>query len=207
MDVPAKDLGLVIVDEEQRFDVAQKEALRQLRLRVDGLAMSATPIPRTLQISLSGLRDISVVETPPSGRRPIATHVGEYDEALVREALRREHARGGRLLPAQPGRDDRGGHGGPARAALHDLRIVSAHGQMAEHELEDVMLAFVRGEADVLVATSIIEAGLDIPQANTLVVERADQLGLSQLYQIEAGRSGRDRPRVPALPRRGHPGA
>jgi transcription-repair coupling factor (superfamily II helicase) len=190
MDVQPKDLGLVIVDEEQRFGVAQKEALRQLRLRVDVLAMSATPIPRTLQISLSGLRDISVVETPPSGRRPIATHVGEYDEALVQEALRREHARGGQsfYLHNRVETIEEAAEG--LRAVLHDLRIVSAHGQMAEHELEDVMLAFVRGEADVLVATSIIEAGLDIPQANTLVVERADQLGLSQLYQIR-GRVGR----------------
>jgi transcription-repair coupling factor (superfamily II helicase) len=190
MDVQPKDLGLVIVDEEQRFGVAQKEALRQLRLRVDVLAMSATPIPRTLQISLSGLRDISVVETPPSGRRPIATHVGEYDEAQVRDALHREHERGGQsfFLHNRVETIEEAAEG--LRAILPGLRIVTAHGQMHEHELEDVMLAFVRGEADVLVATSIIESGLDIPQANTLVVERADQLGLSQLYQIR-GRVGR----------------
>ena len=190
MDVQPKDLGLVIVDEEQRFGVAQKEALRRLRLRVDVLAMSATPIPRTLQISLSGLRDISVIETPPPGRRPIATHVGEYDEALVTEALRREHARGGQSFYLHNRVETIEAAAEGLRALLPDLRIATAHGQMAEHELEDVMLAFVRGEADVLVATSIIEAGLDIPQANTLVVERADQLGLSQLYQIR-GRVGR----------------
>jgi transcription-repair coupling factor (superfamily II helicase) len=190
MDVQPKDLGLVIVDEEQRFGVAQKESLRQLRLKVDVLAMSATPIPRTLQISLSGLRDISTIETPPPGRRPIATHVGEHDDAMVAEALRREHARGGqsfylhnRVETIQEAAD-------ALRAMVPELSILTAHGQMHEHELEDVMLAFVRGEADVLVATSIIESGLDIPQANTLVVERADQLGLSQLYQIR-GRVGR----------------
>jgi transcription-repair coupling factor (superfamily II helicase) len=190
MDVQPKDLGLVIVDEEQRFGVAQKEALRQLRLKVDVLALSATPIPRTLQISLSGLRDISVIETPPPGRRPIATHVGEYDEGLVVEALRREAARGGQSFYLHNRVETIEEAGATLRALLPDLRIVTAHGQMPEHELEEMMLAFVRGEADVLVATSIIESGLDIPQANTLVVERADQLGLSQLYQIR-GRVGR----------------
>jgi transcription-repair coupling factor (superfamily II helicase) len=190
MDVQPKDLGLVIVDEEQRFGVAQKESLRQLRLKVDVLAMSATPIPRTLQISLSGLRDISVIETPPPGRRPIATHVGEYDDALVAEALRREAARGGQsffLHNRVETMDEAAAH---LRELVPELRFVTAHGQMHEHELEDVMLSFVRGEADVLVATSIIESGLDIPQANTLVVDRADALGLSQLYQIR-GRVGR----------------
>jgi transcription-repair coupling factor (superfamily II helicase) len=190
MDVQPKDLGLVIVDEEQRFGVAQKERLRQLRLRADVLAMSATPIPRTLQISLSGLRDISVIETPPSGRRPIATHVLEYDEPLVVEALRREAGRGGQSFYVHNRVETIDEAADRLRALAPELRIVTAHGQMAEHELEDVMLSFVRGEADVLVATSIIESGLDIPQANTLVVERADQLGLSQLYQIR-GRVGR----------------
>jgi transcription-repair coupling factor (superfamily II helicase) len=190
MDVQPKDLGLVIVDEEQRFGVAQKEALRALRLRTDVLAMSATPIPRTLQISLSGLRDISVIETPPPGRRPIATHVGEYDEAMVVEALRREAARGGQSFYVHNRVETIDDAAETLRALVPELRVVTAHGQMHEHELEDVMLAFVRGEADVLVATSIIESGIDIPQANTLIVERADQLGLSQLYQIR-GRVGR----------------
>ena len=191
MDVQPKDLGLVIVDEEQRFGVAQKEALRQLRLRADVLAMSATPIPRTLQISLSGLRDISVIETPPPGRRPIATHVRRVRRAGGgRGPAPRGRPRGPELLPAQPRRDDRGGRLRSCGRWCPELTIVTAHGQMAEHELEDVMLTFVRGEADVLVATSIIESGLDIPQANTLVVERADRLGLSQLYQIR-GRVGR----------------
>ena len=190
MDVQPKDLGLVIVDEEQRFGVSQKESLRQLRLKVDVLAMSATPIPRTLQISLSGLRDISVIETPPAGRRPIATHVGEYDEALVVEALRREKERGGQSFYVHNRVETIDEASEALRALVPGLSIVTAHGQMAEHELEEVMLAFVRGEADVLVATSIIESGIDIPQANTLVVERADALGLSQLYQIR-GRVGR----------------
>ena len=190
MDVQPKDLGLVIVNEEQRFGVAQKESLRQLKLRVDVLAMSATPIPRTLQISLSGLRDISTIETPPPGRRPIATHVGEYDEVLVAEALRREAARGGQSFFLHNRVETIRGAGEMLRGLVPELRFLTAHGQMAEHELEDVMLAFVRGEADVLVATTIIESGLDIPQANTLIVNRADQLGLSQLYQIR-GRVGR----------------
>jgi transcription-repair coupling factor (superfamily II helicase) len=189
-DVIPKDLGLVVLDEEQRFGVAQKELLRSLRLEVHVLALSATPIPRTLHMSLSGLRDISIIETPPEGRQPIRTHVGEYDEELVKTALEREHARGGqsfylhnrvetideaaeklsRLVPAQ--------------------RVLVAHGQMAERELEERMHAFLAGDADVLVSTTIIESGIDIPEANTLVVERADALGLAQLYQIR-GRVGR----------------
>ncbi|MEW6581928.1 MAG: transcription-repair coupling factor, partial [Actinomycetota bacterium] len=190
MDVQPKDLGLVILDEEQRFGVAQKEALRKLRLRVDVLSMSATPIPRTLQMSMSGLRDISVIETPPPGRRPIATHVGEYDDELVREALRREQDRGGQSFYLHNRVETIEEAAEHVRSLVPDLRVMVAHGQMAESQLEDAMLGFVRGEADVLVATSIIEAGLDIPSANTLVVERADQLGLSQLYQIR-GRVGR----------------
>ena len=178
------------MDEEQRFGVAQKEALRQIRLRVDVLAMSATPIPRTLQISLSGLRDISVIETPPAGRRPIATHVGEHDERLVQEALRREAARGGQSFYLHNRVETIEEAAESVRALVPELSVAVAHGQMHEHQLEEVMMAFVRGEADVLVATSIIESGLDIPRANTLVVERADLLGLSQLYQIR-GRVGR----------------
>ncbi|MFN8109570.1 MAG: transcription-repair coupling factor [Thermoleophilia bacterium] len=190
MDVHPKDLGLVVVDEEQRFGVAQKEALRQLRVRVDVLAMSATPIPRTLQISLSGLREISVIETPPQGRRPIATHVSEYQEAVVQEALLHEAERGGQSFYLHNRVETIEQAAERVRALVPDLRVVVAHGQMHEHQLEDVMMGFIRGEGDVLVATSIIESGIDIPMANTLVVERADQLGLSQLYQIR-GRVGR----------------
>jgi transcription-repair coupling factor (superfamily II helicase) len=190
IDVQPRDLGLVILDEEQRFGVAQKEALRGLRLRADVLAMSATPIPRTLQISLSGLRDISVIETPPTGRRPIATHVGEYDEAPVADALRREAARGGQSFYLHNRVETIDAAAERLRALVPELRVAVAHGQMPESQLEEVMLAFVRGDADVLVTTSIIESGLDIQRANTLVVDRADLLGLAQLYQIR-GRIGR----------------
>ncbi|MBJ7365855.1 MAG: transcription-repair coupling factor [Thermoleophilia bacterium] len=190
MDVPPKDLGLVIVDEEQRFGVSQKEALRQLRLTVDVLALSATPIPRTLQMSMSGLRDISVIETPPAGRRPIATHVGEFDEQVVIAALTREVERGGQAFYLHNRVETIEEAAERVREMVPGLRVLVGHGQMHESALEDVMMAFVRGEADVLVATSIIESGIDIPRANTLIVDRADMLGLSQLYQIR-GRVGR----------------
>jgi len=189
-DVIPKELGLVIVDEEQRFGVAQKELLRQLRLEVDVLALSATPIPRTLHMSLSGLRDISVIETPPEGRRPIRTFVGEYDEELLSQALAREAARGGQSFYLHNRVETIEERAAQLEQLQPQLRFLVAHGQMPERELEDKMLRFLAGDADVLVSTTIIESGLDIPQANTLIVERADQLGLSQLYQIR-GRVGR----------------
>jgi transcription-repair coupling factor (superfamily II helicase) len=189
-DVVPKNLGLVIVDEEQRFGVAQKELLRQLRLEVDVLALSATPIPRTLHMSLSGLRDISVIETPPEGRRPIRTHVGEYDEDLVRLALTREAERGGQSFYLHNRVETIEEAAEHLRQLCPELRFIVVHGQMAERELEGHMLSFLAGDADILVSTTIIESGLDIPQANTLVVERADALGLAQLYQIR-GRVGR----------------
>ncbi|HET7648023.1 MAG TPA: transcription-repair coupling factor [Gaiellaceae bacterium] len=189
-DVIPKELGLVIVDEEQRFGVAQKELLRQLRLEVDVLALSATPIPRTLHMSLSGLRDISVIETPPEGRRPIRTFVGEYDEELVGQALKREVEREGQAFYLHNRVETIEEAAEKLQQLCPDLRFLVAHGQMSERQLEDKMIAFLAGDADVLVSTTIIESGLDIPQANTLVVERADQLGLSQLYQIR-GRVGR----------------
>ena len=189
-DVVPNDLGLVIVDEEQRFGVAQKELLRQLRTEVDVLALSATPIPRSLHMSLSGLRDISVIATPPRGRRPIRTHVGEYDEEIVRTALMREHDRGGQSFYLHNRVESIDEAAMRLRQIAPELRIAVAHGQMSERELERVMEGFLRGEQEVLCATTIIESGLDIPTANTLVVERADMLGLSQLYQIR-GRVGR----------------
>jgi transcription-repair coupling factor (superfamily II helicase) len=189
-DVISKDLGLVIVDEEQRFGVRQKELLRQLRLEVDVLALSATPIPRTLHMSLAGLRDISVIETPPEGRRPIRTFVGEYDEEVIREALEREIARNGQAFYLHNRVDTIEEAAEKLQQMCPNLRFLVAHGQMPERELEDKMITFLAGDADVLVSTTIIESGLDIPQANTLIVERADQLGLSQLYQIR-GRVGR----------------
>jgi transcription-repair coupling factor (superfamily II helicase) len=194
-DVRAKDLGLVIVDEEQRFGVKQKELLRQLKLKVDVLSLSATPIPRTLQMSLAGLRDISVIETPPEGRRPVRTYVGPYDEDLVRHSIEREIERGGQAfflhnrIDSLPETTER------LRALVPRGRFAEAHGQMDEARLEETMLDFLRGGADCLVTTTIIESGLDIPSANTLIVERSDQLGLSQAYQIR-GRVGRSRERA-----------
>ena len=189
-DVIPKDLGLVILDEEQRFGVAQKELLRSLRLEVDVLALSATPIPRTLHMSLSGLRDISIIETPPEGRRPIRTTVGEYDEELIKTALEREIAREGQAFYLHNRVETIEEAAEKLQQLCPGLRFIVAHGQMRERELEEKMHAFLRGDADVLVSTTIIESGIDIPQANTLIVERADVLGLSQLYQIR-GRVGR----------------
>ncbi|HEV7772832.1 MAG TPA: helicase-related protein, partial [Conexibacter sp.] len=194
-DVRAKDLGLIIVDEEQRFGVKQKELLRQLKLRVDVISMSATPIPRTLQMSLAGLRDISVINTPPEGRRPVKTYVGEYDEELVKQALLREHARGGQAFFLHNRVETIDETAERLRGLCPGMRFDVAHGQMDEHDLEDRMMTFLRGESDVLVCTSIIESGIDIPQANTLIVDRADVFGLSQLYQIR-GRVGRSRERA-----------
>jgi transcription-repair coupling factor (superfamily II helicase) len=194
-DVRAKDIGLLILDEEQRFGVKQKELLRQLKLKVDVLALSATPIPRTLQMSLAGLRDISTIETPPEGRRPVRTYVGPYDEDLVQRAIERELERGGQAfflhnrIESLPEVAER------LRGLVPKARVVEAHGQMDEAELEKTMLAFLRGEADCLATTTIIESGLDIPTANTLIVERADRLGLAQAYQIR-GRVGRSRERA-----------
>jgi transcription-repair coupling factor (superfamily II helicase) len=194
-DVRAKDLGLLIVDEEQRFGVKQKELLRQLKLKVDVISMSATPIPRTLQMSLAGVRDISVIETPPEGRRPVKTYVGEYDEELVRGALEREHRRGGQAFFLHNRVETIDETAERLRGVCPSMRFEVAHGQMDERELEQRMMRFLRGEADVLVCTSIIESGIDIPQANTLIVERADVFGLAQLYQIR-GRVGRSRERA-----------
>ncbi|MEI6447461.1 MAG: transcription-repair coupling factor [Actinomycetes bacterium] len=196
-DLKPANLGLLIVDEEQRFGVKQKDLLRRLKLKTDVIAMSATPIPRTLQMSLAGVRDISVIETPPEGRRPVRTHVGEYDEALVRTAIERELGRGGRAFYLHNRVETIDEAAGGLAALVPAARIEVAHGALDETELEERMMRFIRGEADLLVCTSIIEAGIDIPEANTLIVERADLLGLSQLYQIR-GRVGRGRERANA---------
>jgi transcription-repair coupling factor (superfamily II helicase) len=194
-DVRAKDLGLLVIDEEQRFGVKQKELLRQLKLKVDVLSMSATPIPRTMQMSLAGIRDISVIETAPEGRRPVRTYVGPYDEDLVRTAIERELRRKGQTFFLHNRIETLHETAERIRALVPEARCLEAHGRMEEGELETTMLAFLRGEADVLIATTIIEAGLDVPAANTLVVERADHLGLAQAYQIR-GRVGRSRERA-----------
>jgi transcription-repair coupling factor (superfamily II helicase) len=194
-DVQPKDLGLVILDEEQRFGVRQKDLLRQLRLRVDVLSLSATPIPRTLQMSLAGLRNISVIETPPEGRRPIHTYVGDYDEELVKGAIERELSREGQVFFLHDRVEAIEEVAERLRSLVPSARVLVAHGQMEASKLEQTMIEFLRGDADLLVSTTIIESGIDIPQANTLIVERADKLGLAQLYQIR-GRVGRSRERA-----------
>lgn len=189
-DINFKNLGLVIVDEEQRFGVAHKEKLKQLRQTVDVLTLTATPIPRTLHMSLVGLRDMSVIETPPEDRYPVETYVVEYNDGLVRDAIQRELSRGGQVYYVH----NRVQSIDQAFRRVHRLvpeaRVGVAHGQMAEEQLENVMMEFLEGELDVLVTTTIIESGLDIPNVNTLIVEDADHLGLAQLYQIR-GRVGR----------------
>lgn len=185
-----KDLGLLIVDEEQRFGVTHKERLKQMRANVDCLTLTATPIPRTLHMSMMGVRDLSVIETPPENRFPVQTYVVEYNEGLIREALERELGRGGQVYFVY--NQVQSIHGMAERIArlAPGARIGVAHGQMAEDELERVMLDFLEGEIDVLVTTTIIETGLDISNVNTLVVYDADRFGLSQLYQLR-GRVGR----------------
>jgi len=189
-DVRFRDLGLVVVDEEQRFGVAAKERLKQLRREVDVLTLSATPIPRTLNMALAGVRDMSVIETPPEDRLPIQTRVAEASAGLVRDAILRELDRGGQVFYVHNRVETIEAQAEQLRKLLPDARIVVGHGQMAEGHLESVMLTFAGGEADVLVCTTIIESGLDIPNANTIVIDRADTLGLAQLYQLR-GRVGR----------------
>ncbi|WP_052666073.1 transcription-repair coupling factor [Nitriliruptor alkaliphilus] len=185
-----KDLGLVIVDEEQRFGVSQKEKLKQLRTSVDVLSMSATPIPRTLEMAVSGIRDLSVIETAPEDRQPVLTVVQEYDEAQVALAIRRELLRDGQVFYLHNKVETIHAAAAKLQELVPDVRVEVAHGQMDEKALERVMVRFWEREFDVLVATTIIEAGLDIPNANTLIIERADVLGLSQLHQLR-GRVGR----------------
>ena len=189
-DVRFRDLGLVVVDEEQRFGVAAKERLKQLKREVDVLTLSATPIPRTLNLALAGVRDMSVIETPPEDRLPIQTRVAEASAGLVRDAILRELDRGGQVFYVHNRVETIEAQAEQLRKLLPDARLVVGHGQMAEGHLESVMLKFAAGEADVLVCTTIIESGLDIPNANTIVIDRADTLGLAQLYQLR-GRVGR----------------
>ncbi len=189
-DVRFRDLGLVVVDEEQRFGVAAKERLKQLRREVDVLTLSATPIPRTLNLALAGVRDLSVIETPPEDRLPIQTRVAEASAGLVRDAILRELDRGGQVFYVHNRVETIEAQAEQLRRLLPGARIVVGHGQMAEGTLERVMVDFAAGNADVLVCTTIIESGLDIPNANTIIIDRADQLGLAQLYQLR-GRVGR----------------
>ena len=189
-DVNPKDLGLVIVDEEQRFGVQHKEQLKNLREQVDVLTLSATPIPRTLQMSLSGVRDMSLIMTPPAGRKPVKVTVAEYDPDVVSTAIRTEMARGGQVYYVSnrvKTIDEAVEH---VREAAPEARVGVAHGQMSAREVEDVMMRFQEHEIDVLVATTIIESGIDNPHTNTLVIEDSQRLGLAQLYQLK-GRVGR----------------
>ncbi len=189
-DVRFRDLGLVVVDEEQRFGVAAKERLKRLRNEVDVLTLSATPIPRTLNLALAGIRDMSVIETPPEDRLPIQTRVAEASAGLVRDAILRELDRGGQVFYVHNRVETIEAQAEQLRQMLPGARFVVGHGQMPEGSLEKVMLTFADGAADVLVCTTIIESGLDIPNANTIVIDRADTLGLAQLYQLR-GRVGR----------------
>ncbi len=189
-DVKFSDLGLVIVDEEQRFGVRHKERLKQLRKEVDVLTMSATPIPRTLHMSLLGLRDMSVIETPPKDRMAIQTVVAAWDEKLIRSAIEKELERGGQVYFVHNRVESIYDIADKIRQMVPKARILIGHGQMPESELERIMLAFMRHEADILIATTIIENGLDIPLCNTIVINRADRHGLSELYQLR-GRVGR----------------
>jgi transcription-repair coupling factor (superfamily II helicase) len=195
-DVRFKDLGLLVVDEEQRFGVTHKERLKTLRASVDVLTMTATPIPRTLEMALSGIRAMSVVDTPPEDRQPVLTYVGPWDEEMALAAVRRELLRGGQVFWVHNRVETIERRAGGLRDRLgEEARVVVAHGQMEEERLEKVMMSFWDRSADVLVCTTIIESGLDVPSANTLVVERADRLGLAQLYQLR-GRVGRSAERA-----------
>ncbi len=189
-DVEFKDLGLLIIDEEQRFGVAHKEKIKQLKQNVDVLTLTATPIPRTLHMSLIGIRDMSVLEEPPVDRVPIQTYVMEYNDEMVREAIHRELARGGQVYYVYNRVNNIDEITNHVASLVPEATVAFAHGQMHERELERIMLDFVNGDIDVLVSTTIIETGLDIPNANTMIIHDADRLGLSQLYQIR-GRIGR----------------
>ncbi|PSB33104.1 transcription-repair coupling factor [Stenomitos frigidus] len=189
-DVQPKDLGLLVVDEEQRFGVNQKEKIKSLRTQVDVLTLSATPIPRTLYMALSGVREMSLITTPPPSRRPIKTHLSPYDPEAIRTAMRQELDRGGQIFYVVPRVEGIEEIATRLREMIPSIRIAIAHGQMPEAELETTMLTFSEGEADILVCTTIIESGLDIPRVNTILIEDAQKFGLSQLYQLR-GRVGR----------------
>jgi transcription-repair coupling factor (superfamily II helicase) len=194
-DVEFRSLGLLVIDEEQRFGVKHKERLKQLRRTVDVLTLTATPIPRTLHFSLLGIRDMTLIQTPPRDRQPIITHVLPWSDAIIEDGIRRELDRGGQVFFVHNRVETIHTIARRVQQLVPDARAAVAHGQMKEKELEEVMSRFVSGEVNVLVATSIIESGLDVPNANTLIVDRADQFGLAQLYQIR-GRVGRSHHRA-----------
>jgi transcription-repair coupling factor (superfamily II helicase) len=181
-----------VIDEEHRFGVGHKEKLKHMRANVDVLTLTATPIPRTLQMSLGGIRDLSVIETPPAERQSIRTYVTEFDEEVIRDAIRRELRRGGQVFFVHNRVQSIDSMDKFLRRLVPEARIAIAHGQMAERDLERVMMAFVRKEVDLLLTTTIIESGLDFPSANTIIINRADKLGLAQMYQLR-GRVGRSK--------------
>jgi transcription-repair coupling factor (superfamily II helicase) len=193
-DVAFRDLGLLVVDEEQRFGVAHKEKIKQLRRKVDVLTMTATPIPRTLNMSLVGIRDMSVIETPPKDRLAIQTNVVKFDQGVITRAVRNELARGGQVYFVHNRVESIFSIGALITRLVPEARIVVGHGQMGEHDLERAMIDFMARKFDILLATTIVENGLDIPNVNTILINRADRFGLAQLYQLR-GRVGRsDRP-------------
>ncbi len=189
-DVGFKDLGLLVIDEEQRFGVTHKEKIKQLRESVDVLTLTATPIPRTLHMSLIGIRDMSVLEEAPMDRMPIQTYVMEYNDEMVREAMERELSRGGQVYYVHNRVNDIADVAAHVQKLVPEAAVTFAHGQMNERQLENIMYDFINGDIDVLVSTTIIETGLDIPNANTMIIRDADRFGLSQLYQLR-GRVGR----------------
>ncbi len=189
-DVAFKDLGLLIIDEEQRFGVTHKEKIKKMKENVDVLTLTATPIPRTLHMSLIGIRDMSVLEEPPMDRMPIQTYVMEYNEELVREAIVREMSRDGQVYYVFNRVNQIEDVAAKIASLVPEASVAFAHGQMKERELENIMYSFINGEIDVLVSTTIIETGLDISNVNTMIIHDADNLGLSQLYQLR-GRVGR----------------
>ncbi|MEL6259410.1 MAG: TRCF domain-containing protein, partial [Pseudomonadota bacterium] len=190
-----KRLGLLVVDEEQRFGVKHKERLKEIKSDVHVLTLSATPIPRTLQMSLTGIRDLSIIATPPVDRLSVRTYIAEFDTVTIREALLREKYRGGQAFYVAPRISDLEELERFLRDQVPEVRFIVAHGQMGSTELEDIMSAFYEGEYDVLLSTTIVESGLDIPRANTLILHRADMFGLAQMYQLR-GRVGRSKLRA-----------
>jgi transcription-repair coupling factor (superfamily II helicase) len=189
-DVVFKDLGLLIIDEQQRFGVTHKERLKELAKSVDVLTLTATPIPRTLNMAMRGFRDMSLLEEPPQDRQPVQRYVRDYSPAMVAEAIRKEMRRGGQSFYLHNRVDTIQKAAAEIKALLPEANILFAHGKMSSDDLSDIFSAFVAGEGDVLVCTTIIETGIDIPNVNTLIIGEADKLGLAQLYQIR-GRVGR----------------
>jgi len=194
-DIEFTDLGLIVIDEEHRFGVAHKEKLKKLRAKVDVLTLTATPIPRTLHMSLASIRELSIINTPPEDRLAIKTQVVRFDEDIVREAIERELARGGQVFFVHNRIQSIAVMEEMLRRAVPHARVAVAHGQMKEGELEKKMLGFINKESDILLSTAIIESGLDIPAANTIIINRADRFGLAELYQLR-GRVGRSKHRA-----------